>query len=170
MKIRLMQAVSAAALSLALAAGAAGAQDLGLKQLQDSATSSFAKLGLDTTPIDTLTIEELSQIQSVSNSSDADQTKIGRIETILRDADERIATGGATEPTGVAGDVRPEDLKADLVTRENVGAYVAQLGLAEQVKVDALTTDQVSQIQLVQSSDDSVDVQRERIEEIVGIQ
>lgn len=168
MKTRLTHGLSAAALAFAIAAGAAVAQDLGLKQLQDSATSSFARLGVSTAPIDTLTIEELSQIQSVTNSTDDDQIKIGRIETILRDAEARIAAGGGLAPTGVVGDVSTDDLKSDLVTRENVGSYVAQLGLADQVKVDALTTDQISQIQLVQSSEDPLDLQRARIVEIAG--
>jgi hypothetical protein len=91
---RLLVAASAAALSLALAAPVV-AQDLAMRQLQDSALTSFAQLGLDTAAIDRLTMEELTQVQAVTSSGDNDQTKIQRIETILRDAEARIAAGGS---------------------------------------------------------------------------
>ena len=73
--------ISAAALSFSLLASAASAQDLGLKQLQDSATAGMSQLGMDVSKVETLTLEELAQIQSVTGGGDSEDTKMRRIET-----------------------------------------------------------------------------------------
>lgn len=157
---------SAAALALALTTGGTAAQDLGVKQLQDSAASGFAQLGLDGSMIDSLSLDELAQIEAVTTSADTDAVKTDRIETILRGADARIAAGGATEPVGAVGDISTEDLAADMVVKANVGAYVAQLGLGDQVDVDMLTTDELLQVQLVQESGVGIDEQRVKVEQL----
>jgi len=164
---RLLTAASAVTLSLALMAPV-HAQDLGLKQLQDSAVSSLAQLGMDTSMVERLTLEELAQIQSVTGGGDPESVKVQRIETIFRDAEERIAAGGAVEPSGPAGDLTTQDLAGDAVVKANVGAYLAQLGLASEVDVDTLTTDELLQVQLVQGSTDSEDEQRAKIEALLA--
>ena len=114
MNNRMLSAVSAAALSLSLMTGAAFAQDdLALKQLQDSATSSMAQLNMDTSMVDMLTLEELTRIQATTSGTVADNAKVQQIETILRDADARIAAGGAVVPEGPVGDLTTDDLTAD---------------------------------------------------------
>lgn len=168
MKNRLVTAASATALSIALMAGGAFAQDLGLKQLQDQATTTFAQLSLDTSKIDQLTLDELTRIQSVSVSSGTPDTKVQRIETILREADERIAAGGAVTPSGPAGDITADDLEGDMVVKANVGAFLAQLGIAGDYDVEALSTDQLLQIQSIQGSNDDASVQRTRVEELLS--
>jgi len=101
---RIFATASAALLALALTAPALTAQDLGLKQLQDSAVSNMAKLGMDTSMVEVLTLDELAQIQAITNSGESEQSQKGRLDTVLRTAEERIATGGAVVPTGPAGD------------------------------------------------------------------
>lgn len=167
MKNRIYSIVSAAALSLALTGGAVHAQDLALKQLQDSAVSSMSKLGMDTAMVPELTLEELTQIQSVLAGAGSDGAKTDRIDTILRDADARIAAGGAVTPTGPAGDVTPEDLEGDMVVRANVGAYIAQLGMQDEVDVDMLSTDQVLQVQSIMNSDRDEGAARMAIQQTV---
>ncbi len=167
MKTRLVSAVSAAALSVALFGAAAAQEDLGLKQLQDTASSTLAQLNVDTTLVPALTLDELAQIQAITSSSGPDQTKVGRIETILRAADERIAAGGAVAPTGAVGDVSTDDLAGDRVVAANVGAYIARLGLADQIDVDALSTDQLLQVQLISESSEGDTQQRARVEQLL---
>lgn len=168
MKIRMFAAVSAAALSLSLISGAALAQvDLGLKQLQDSATASMSALNMDTSMVDILTLDELARIQAVTSSQVSDNAKMQQIETIQRDADARIAAGGAVVPSGPPGDLTTEDLAADAVVKANVGAYLAQLGLSDKIDVDKLTTDQLLQVQLVQESSEGDAEKRMRIENML---
>ncbi len=168
MKNRILSAVSAAALSLSLMTGAGFAQDdLGLKQLQDSAISAMARLNMDTSMVDMLTLDELAQIQSATSGGESDSAKVGRIERILATADERIAAGGAVVPSGPAGDVTTDDLGADRVVAANVGAFIAQLGLQDQIDVNALTTDQLLQLQLVQESEEGEAAQKAQVEQLL---
>ena len=117
--------------------------------------------------VDVLTLDELTQIQSVTGGGDSDQTKVGRIETILRDAETRIATGGAVEPTGAVGDVSADDLEGDMVVKANVGTFIAQLGLNDRIDVETLTTEQLLQVQLISESNDNDSVKRTRVEELL---
>lgn len=168
MKYRIYSAVSAAALSLSLMTGAAFAQDdLGLKQLQDSAVSAMAKLNMDTSMVDMLTLDELAQIQAATNSTTADTAKVGRINEILTTAEERIAAGGAVVPQGATGDITNEDLAGDQVVKANVGAFIAQLGMNDRIDVDTLTTDQLLQVQLVQQSSEGEASQKAQIEQLL---
>lgn len=165
MKYRLF---SAAAVSLSLLASAAPAQDLGLQQLQDSATAGMSQLGMDVSMVDVLTLEELAQIQSVTGGGDAEETKVRRIETILRDAEARIAAGGAVVPSGPPGDVTPADLAGDRVVKANVGSFIAELGMNDEVNVDTLSTDQLLQIQLVQGTRDTDEEKRMAVERLLA--
>ncbi len=113
----------------------------------------MSQLGMDTTMVPELTLEELSQIQSIGSSGDADAMKEDRIDTVLRGADERIAAGDVATPTGPVGDVTPADLEGDMVVKANVGAYIAQLGMQDEVNVDMLSTDELLQIQSIMNSD-----------------
>lgn len=161
--------VSAAALTLSLLASAASAQDLGLKQLQDSATAGMSQLGMDVSMVEMLTLDELAQIQSITGGGDADDTKMRRIETILRDAEARIAAGGGVTPSGPTGDVTAEDLAGDRVVKANVGAFIAQLGINDEVNVDTLSTDQLLQVQLIQGTSDTDEEKRMAVMEAVGL-
>ncbi len=160
-------AVSAAALSLSLLSGAAFAQELGLKQLQDSATAAMVQLNMDTAMVDALTLDELARIQGITSSTYSETSKVRKIETVLRAADERIAAGGAVAPTGAVGDITNDDLDGDQVVKANVGVFVAQLGLNDQIDVDTLTTDQLLQLQLIQQSGDGDASQRMRVENLL---
>lgn len=55
----------------------------GVPQLQDSVTVEMNQLGIDTTAVDSLTLDKLAQIEGVVNSSDPRDTKRARIERIL---------------------------------------------------------------------------------------
>lgn len=145
---RIFATASAALLALALTAPALSAQDLGLKQLQDSAVSSMAKLGMDTSMVEVLTLDELAQVQAITNSGESEQSQKGRIDTVLRTAEERIATGGAVVPTGPVGDIQASDLEGIDDVRHSVRAEIAELGLNSEVDVDQLTNDQLMQINL----------------------
>ncbi len=167
MKNRLMTAAAAAALSLSLMGGAASAQELGLQQLQDSATTSLAQLGMSTEMVDSLTLEELSQIQAATSGSSSEAGAREQVETILRSAEERIAAGGAVAPTGPVGDITAGSLEGDTVVAANVSSYLAQLGIND-VDAAALSADQLLQIQALQPLNESDEMKRRRIEEIVG--
>lgn len=165
---RFYTAVSAAALSLSLMTGAAFAQDdLGLKQLQDSAISAMAKLNMDTSMVDMLTLDELAQIQAATNGSIADTAKVGRVNEILTTAEERIAAGGAVVPQGAAGDITNADLEGDQVVKANVGAYIAQLGLNDRIDVDTLSTDQLLQVQLIQQGNENDGEKKMKVEQLI---
>jgi hypothetical protein len=142
MKSRLMAAAAAAALSLSLVGGSVSAQELGLQQLQDSATSTLAQLGMSTEMVGSLTLEELAQIQSVTSGSATEAAQIQQIETILRGAEERIAAGGAVEPTGTTGDITPGALEGDRVVAANVGTFLTQIGMHD-VDVNTLSTEEL---------------------------
>lgn len=167
MKSRLMTVAAAAALSLSLAGGAASAQELGLQQLRDSAVSTLAQLGMSTEMVDSLTLEELARIQSVTSGSATEAAQIQQIETIMREAEERIAEGGAVEPTGTTGDITPGTLEGDRVVAANVGTFLTQIGMHD-VDVNSLSTEELLQIQSVQQTNDSDDMMRQAVEEIIG--
>lgn len=164
---RLLLAASAAVLSLSLAAPAATAQDLGLQQLQDSAVSNMAKLNMSTEMVPVLTLDELAQIQAITNSGGSEQSQKDRIDTVLRSAEERIADGGAVTPTGPAGDVSAADMEAITDIRESVRTSVAQMGMNAEVDVDQLTNDQLMQIHLISQGEGSESAKKMQIEKIV---
>ena len=137
------QAVSAAALSLALVTAPAFAQGF-----TDAAAAGLAKLGIQTPPVESLTTEEVAQITNVLASSDSDQLKKMHIEEIL--GNEATATGRL----GV------EQL------RSSATSDLAMLGI--EADVDTLTLSQLAQIQNVVASGDATDVKKQRVEEILG--
>lgn len=159
--------MAAAALSLSLIAGAVSAQELGLQQLQDSATTSLAQLGMSAEMVDSLTLEELAQIQAVTSGSATEAATRQQVETILRGAEERIAAGGAETPSGPAGDITPGSLEGDRVVAANVGTFLTQIGMHD-VDVNSLSQDKLLQIQSLQESDQSADMMRRQVEEIIG--
>jgi hypothetical protein len=154
---RIFATASAALLAVALTAPALSAQDLGLKQLQDSAMSNMAKLGMDTSMVEVLTLDELAQVQAITNSSESEESQKGRIDTVLRTAEERIAEGGAVVPTGPVGDIQASDLEGIDDVRNSVRAEIAELGLNTEIDVDKLTNDQLMQVNLTlqQSANES---------------
>ena len=169
MNNRFYTAVSAAALSLSLMTGAVFAQDdLGLKQLQDSAISAMAKLNMDTSMVDMLTLDELAaESRPRPTAPPRTPRKVGRINEILTTAEERIAAGGAVVPQGATGDITNEDLAGDQVVKANVGVFIAQLGLNDRIDVDTLTTDELLQLQLIQQGDDGDAEHRMRVEKLL---
>lgn len=164
---RYLAAASAAMISLALASPIS-AQDLGLKQLQDSAVSSMAQLNMDTSMVDVLTLEELTRIQGITSGDFAPNEKVAHIETVLREADERIAAGGAVVPSGPAGDLNMGDLDSTTDIRHSVRAEIAELGLNGEIDVDALSDDQVMQIHLITQNTSNTSEQRVQIQNIVA--
>lgn len=164
---RYLAAASAAMISLALAAPVA-AEDLGLKQLQDSAISGMAQLNMDTSMVDVLTLEELTRINSFTSGDLAPNEKKANIETVLRDADERIAAGGAVVPSGPPGDLNASDLEGIADIRHNVRAEIAELGMNTEIDVDTLTNDQLMQIHLITQNVSNEGEQRMQIEKIVA--
>jgi hypothetical protein len=149
------------------AGSAAPAEDLGLRQLRDSATTLLSQLGMDTAALDALSLDELAQVQAVGSGSATDSEKVGQIERIIAGADARIMSGDTAAATGAAGDVTSADLSSTAGLEASVGQDLAQLGYASDV-TDALTDDQLMQIQLIRSSSEGDAAQRAKIEQIIG--
>ena len=127
----------------------------------------MSQLNMDTSMVDFLTLEELTRIQGATSGTTTDSAKVQAIETILRDADARIAAGGSVVPSGPVGDITNEDLAGDQVVKANVGAYIAQLGLNDRIDVNTLTTEQLLQVQLVQQSSEGDAEQRMKVEQLI---
>ena len=168
MTLRIFSTASAAALAIALAVAPAQAEELGVQQLQDSATASLAQLGMDTSMIGMLSLVELAQIEAVSGGGDAAQTKVARIEIILRDAEARIAAGGAVGATGATGDFGAEALAATRDLESSVAASLARLGFGADVAVGRLSAGQLGQIELVTAGGAPEAEQRAQIERILA--
>lgn len=174
MKNRLLAAASAAVLSFTLTAGAVGAQELGMLQLQDNARQQFAQLGLDSAIIDSMTMEELSQVQAATSIEGSEQDKIKRVNVIVADAEERLAQGGAAAQGGEAapqvaqGDASGGALDDITVIKETVRQNISRLGMTSEVDVDSLSDEQLMQIHLLGDEETSEDQQRQQIEQIVS--
>jgi hypothetical protein len=164
---RIFATASAALLALAMTAPALSAQDLGLRQLQDSASSSMAKLGMDTSMVEVLTLDELAQVQAITSSGGSTQSQKDRLDTVLRTAEERIAAGGAVAPTGAAGDIQASDLEGIEDIRHSVRAEIAELGLNSEIDVDKLTNDQLMQIHLTTQNNSNESEQKMQIRKLV---
>lgn len=167
MKNRLFSAVSAAALSFSLIAGSVSAQDLGLKQLQDTASAAMSQLGMDTTMVDALTLDELTEIQAITSGSETNMIKTDRIGSVMRNAEERIAAGGSVVPSGPAGDVQAEDMTSTAVLEASVGQTLAQLGFTD-VDAESLSDQQLMEIQNVSSGTETEEVKTQEIERIIA--
>ncbi len=166
MNRKLLSAVSAAALSMSLLAGVAGAQDLGLQQLQDSARISMARVGVETDMVDSLTLEELTRIEAVSSGTTPDNAKADQIEIILTEAEARIASGTPASAEGATGDVDVETLNSAQVLESSVGKQLSELGFND-VDVRALTVGELIEIELITGGSYSTDQQRDQIEQIL---
>lgn len=164
---RLLAAASAAMISLALTTPVLHAEDLGLKQLQDTATQQMAKLNMDASMVDVLTLEELTRIQGFTSGDLADSEKVAHIETVLREAGARIAAGGAVVPRGAPGDLTAADLEGVADIRHSVRADVARLGMNADIDVDALSNDQLMRIHLITQGVANEAEQKMQIEKIV---
>lgn len=164
---RLLAAASAAMISLALTAPVLHAEDLGLKQLQDTATQQMAKLNMDTSMVDMLTLDELTRVQAFLSGNSTNSQKVAHIQTVLRDADERIAAGGAVVPKGATGDLTTEDLEAVTDIRQSVRTEIAELGMNSTIDVDALSEDQLMRVHLIAQTVSNEGERKMQIEKIV---
>ena len=142
MQRNLLSAVSAAALSLALL-GAAPAYP------QDDTTArGLAVLGMQA-PLDTLSTEQVGQIQNVLSSTENDEVKRQRIKEIL--GNEATATGRL----GVG------QLQA------SVSSDLAALGI-DTSGVNSLTLTQLAEIEGAMSTNDPDDIKKAKVGEIMG--
>jgi len=114
----------------------------------DATAAGLAKLGVHA-PLDAMSPEQQAQIQNVLASSAADDGKRSQIEAIL--GNEATATGRL----GVGQ------------LQSSVGSDLAQLGI-DADGIDMLTLGQLAQIENVMAGNDSDDVKKMRVEEIVG--
>ena len=146
MSNKLLTAVSAAALSLAvMAASPVFSQEA---QLSDSAAAGMAGLGIDTTGL-VITTDQAAQIENVLGSTDADDIKRGRIEEII---------DGEATATGRLGTDQ---------LRSSAAEGMSSLGLDTEI-VPMLSVEQLGGIENVTSSQATDDSKRAQIETIVG--
>lgn len=141
-----MSAVSAAALSLALLAGAPA---IAQGNLQDSAAAGMAMLGFDEDVIATVSADQAAQIESVLGGTDDDAAKTRRIEEILG------ANEAAQSTSGVA------QLQA------SVTADIAPLGI-DTTNIGMLNLTQLAQIENIMNRTDSDDEKRRQVELIMA--
>ena len=146
MRRTLLSAANAAALSLALVAGT----PILAQGLDDAAARGLAQLGIQAPPTESLSTEQVAQIQNVLSSTDADDAKRARIQEIL----------GLSEATAT-GRLGVRQLQA------SVGADLASIGI-DTSGLDMLTLGQLAQIENVMSGGDPDDIKRMRVEEIIG--
>jgi hypothetical protein len=142
----LFSAVSAAALSLALVAGAPA---IG-QGLDDAAARGLAQLGIQAPPTESMSTEQVAEIQNVLSSTDTDDVKRARIQEIL----------GGSEATAT-GRLGVRQLQS------SVGADLASIGI-DTSGLDMLTLGQLAQIENVMAGSDPDDIKKMRVEEIIG--
>lgn len=145
-KHRLLSAVSAAALTLTLAGAPALAQE---DQLRASAAVTLVELGIDASA-DTLTPDQLAQVEAVASSTDSDEIKADRIREIIGNE------GGAA----VAG----QGL-TDRQARDSAMSVMASLGIS--APVDQLTIEHQLEIQSIGNSAESDESKRDRVEAVL---
>jgi hypothetical protein len=144
-KRSLFSAASAAALSLALlSAGPVASQGF-----DDTTARGLAVLGISTPPVETLSTDQVAQIQNVINSTDNDETKKDRIKQIL---------GNQATNTSRLGVAQLQD---------SVAADLAQLGI-DASAVPSLTLTQLAQIEAAMSTNDTADIKKAKVGEIIG--
>lgn len=120
---------------------------LGTDQLRASVGADMAALGLDTSMLDTLQVEQLAAIENVTGSQYPDDQKRQQITEIV---------GGNQPGAGAMG-----------ANSDAVMADVAGLGI-DTSKIGVLSADQMTQIQTVLSGTDADDIKRGRIEQIIA--
>lgn len=146
MSNKLLTAVSAAALSLAVMSASPVFSQAA--QLNDSATAGMAALAIDTTGL-VLTTDQAAQIENVLGSTDADSIKKAHIEEII---------GGEATATGRLGTDQ---------LRSSAAEGMASLGLDTEV-VPMLSVEQLGAIENVTSSQAADNSKRAQIQAIVG--
>lgn len=146
---KLLSAVSAAALALAVSATVPVSAQA--QQLQDSVASGLAAIGYDTSGVGTITSDQAAQIENVLNSTDADEQKVARVDAIL----------GQPGDAGVPASLGVAQLE-DSVKAAMVGLNVDTAG------VETLSLTELAQIENVVNSSDEETEKRARIEEIMG--
>lgn len=125
---------------------------LGVAQLADSVMADMARLGIDTAGASALSLTQLSQIESVTSTSEPDDTKRQRIERIM------------------VGDMEVEDMVAGssaMMLRDSVSAEVSKLGL-DASGVPALSLAQLGEVENIVSSGDDEGEMRARIERVMA--
>lgn len=122
---------------------------LGVAQLRDSAAADMAALGIDTEPVDMLTLSQLAQIENVMSSADSDSTKKMRVEEII---------GGEATETQNLGVTQLQDSAA---------ADLAALGV-DADGVDTLTLSQLAQIENVMGTNESPEAKKLQVQKIIG--
>ena len=145
MRRTLLSAASAAALSLALVAGT----PILAQGLDDAAARGLAQLGVQAPPTESLSTAQVAAIQNVLSSTDADDVKRARIEQIL---------GNEATATGRLG-VRQ--------LQSSVAEGLASLGIDAE-GVEALSLEQLAQIENVMASSDADETKRARIGQIMA--
>ena len=120
---------------------------LGTGQLRSSVSADMAALGMDTSMIDTLQVEQLAAIENVSGSQYTDDQKRQQITEIV---------GGNIPGAGAMG-----------ANDDAVMADVASLGI-DTSKIGVLSADQMTQIQTVLSGTEADDIKRGRINQIIA--
>jgi hypothetical protein len=144
----LLSAVSAAALSAALIAGAPA----NAASLTESAAQGLAVLGVPTPPPDSLTDEQTLQIMNVLSSSDGSDRKREHIQTIIG---ENEASGVGVGKYGIGQ------------LRSSVGADLAALGV-DASGVDSLTLSELAQIENITGSKATNEAKKAQIAEVMG--
>jgi hypothetical protein len=145
-RLKLLTAASAAALTLSLLSGApvlAQAQ-----QLDESTVAGLENIGIDTAGL-VISEDQAGQIEDVLASGDEDAVKRAQVEEIL---------GGPAAATGQPGSGQlPDSAATDL----------AQLGIDTE-GVGTLSQEQLASIENVMASNDSDEIKRAQIEDILG--
>jgi hypothetical protein len=120
---------------------------LGTGQLRSSVSADMAALGMDTSMVDTLQVEQLAAIENVSGSQYTDAQKRDQITEIV---------GGNIPGAGAMG-----------ANDAAVMADVASLGINTST-IGVLSADQMTQIQTVLSGTEADAIKRGRIEQIIA--
>ena len=124
-----------------------------MPQLQDSVRAEMSALGIDTSAVGVLSVEQLGQIENITGSTDDDVLKKQRIELVLADAGFAPVTTTENDPTNGLGGLVTADL--------------ARLGMND-VDVAGLPLEKLTLIRGVTSSSEDAVQQRARVERILA--
>jgi hypothetical protein len=126
-----------------------GVGKYGVGQLRSSVASDLAALGVDASGVDTLTLQQLAQIENVTSSSTSNTVKKGRIAEIMGNE--------ATETQRLGVRQLSDSTRADL----------AKIGVDSE-SVDMLTLSQIAQIENVMASSESDASKRDQVSTIMA--
>ena len=128
-----------------------GVGKYGVGQLRSSVSSDLAALGVDASGVDTLTLQQLAQIENVTSSSNSDTVKKGQIAEMM--GNEATATGRLGRAAAVGFDQgRPRQDRRRLRERST-----------------SLTLSQIAQIENVMASSESDASKRDQVSTIMGL-